>query len=141
MFARRATDGDNDPVERADDTEIERYVVEVRELDRAPRRITITARVELGRECDGIIVEDARVSRRHLSLVPASSTLTVVDLGSTNGTLVNDALISESLRRSKQGERAAAGGSNGQHTPHQTKPPRKHFAPDQTRHIPQPKGD
>ena len=72
------------------------HIVEVREPERAPRQVTISARVEFGRECDGIIVEDARVSRRHLALEPGPSTLTVVDLGSTNGTLVNDALISGS---------------------------------------------
>ncbi len=76
--------------------ETEQYIVEFREPERAPRQLTISARVEFGRECDGIIFEDARVSRRHLALEPGPSTLTVVDLGSTNGTLVNDALISES---------------------------------------------
>ena len=83
-------------MERAGGTETEQHIVEVREPERPPRRVTISARVEFGRECDGVVVEDARVSRRHLALEPGPSTLTVVDLGSTNGTLVNDALISES---------------------------------------------
>jgi ABC-type multidrug transport system fused ATPase/permease subunit len=96
LFARRATGDDNGPVERAGDTEADQHIVEVREPERAPRRVTISARVEFGRECDGVIVDDTRVSRRHLAFEPGSSTLTVVDLGSTNGTLVNDALISES---------------------------------------------
>jgi ABC-type multidrug transport system fused ATPase/permease subunit len=96
LVAPRATGGDNGSVESAGGTETEQHVVEVRQPERAPRQVTISARVEVGRECDGIVVDDARVSRRHLALEPGPSTLTVVDLGSTNGTLVNDALISES---------------------------------------------
>jgi len=70
-------------------------VVEVREAGREPYRVTIEARVVVGRECDGIVVDDARVSRQHLALEPGPESLTVVDLGSTNGTLVNDALVSD----------------------------------------------
>ena len=59
-----------------------------------PHQVTIDSRVVVGRECEGIVVEDGRVSAVHLALDPSPATLTVVDLGSTNGTLVNGALIS-----------------------------------------------
>jgi NADPH-dependent 2,4-dienoyl-CoA reductase/sulfur reductase-like enzyme/ferredoxin len=45
--------------------------------------------VEVGRECDGEVLADPGVSRRHLKLVPSPTSLSVVDLGSRNGTLVN----------------------------------------------------
>jgi ribosome maturation factor RimP len=54
--------------------------------------------------------------------------------------LLTDALISESLRRSKHGDREDRGLSNGKHAPH-NKPQHKHPAPDQNRHATQPKGD
>ena len=45
--------------------------------------------IEVGRECDGEVLSDEGVSRRHLRLVPSPVALSVVDLGSRNGTLVN----------------------------------------------------
>ena len=59
-----------------------------------PHQVTIDSRVVIGRECEGIVVEDGRVSHVRLALDPSPATLTVVDLGSTNGTLVNGTLIS-----------------------------------------------
>ncbi len=43
----------------------------------------------LGRECDGLALADAQVSRRHLELRPAGDRLVVTDLGSTNGTFLD----------------------------------------------------
>nr|WP_238997432.1 FHA domain-containing protein [Mycolicibacterium sp. CBMA 361] len=42
-----------------------------------------------GRECDGINLADTEVSRRHLRVVPSPTALSVVDLGSSNGSSVN----------------------------------------------------
>lgn len=42
-----------------------------------------------GADCD-LVVADERLSRKHAKLVVADNTITVEDLGSTNGTFVND---------------------------------------------------
>ncbi len=64
-------------------------VIEIREPGQAVRRVVLSHAVEVGRDCDGEVVSDAGVSRRHLKLVPNPTSLSVVDLGSRNGTLVN----------------------------------------------------
>ena len=43
-------------------------VVEIREPGTDPVRVTISGTVEVGRECAGVILTDAKVSRHHLSL-------------------------------------------------------------------------
>ena len=63
--------------------------VEIRELGRPARVVTIAETVEVGRDCAGIVVSDPEVSRRHLTLSYADETLSVLDLGSSNGTSVN----------------------------------------------------
>jgi ABC-type multidrug transport system fused ATPase/permease subunit len=72
--------------------------VEIRYPDRPAERLTITGTVELGRECDGIRIDDARVSRRHVELSVDDGTLTVTDLGSRNGTRVNGVPIERPTR-------------------------------------------
>jgi nitrite reductase (NADH) large subunit len=64
-------------------------IVEIREPGRPVRRVTLDRAIEVGRECDGEVLSDEGVSRRHLRLVPSPVALSVVDLGSRNGTLVN----------------------------------------------------
>jgi nitrite reductase (NADH) large subunit len=64
-------------------------VIEIREPGEAVRRVVLDHAIEVGRECDGETVSDPGVSRRHLKLVPNPTSLSVVDLGSRNGTLVN----------------------------------------------------
>lgn len=68
---------------------VDSFVIEILERDRRPRRITITATVEIGRECNGVLLNDDQVSRRHAAFTPGPDGLTLTDLGSTNGTLVN----------------------------------------------------
>ena len=72
---------------------MDRVVVEIREPGKEPRRVTMTASVEVGRDCSGVIVADSSASRRHAALTPSPGGLTVTDLGSRNGTLVNGARI------------------------------------------------
>jgi ribosome maturation factor RimP len=55
--------------------------------------------------------------------------------------VLTDALIAESLRRSKHGDGADRGKSNGKHAPRRDKSQHKHSAPDHDRHATQPKGD
>ena len=64
-------------------------IIEIREPGRPVRRVVLDRAIEVGRECDGEVLSDEGVSRRHLRLVPSPVALSVVDLGSRNGTLVN----------------------------------------------------
>jgi len=71
--------------------------------------VHVTDRLEVGRACDGVVVADAQVSRRHLELRVTPDGLTASDLGSTNGTRVNGAAITgQTLLR--RGDRIALGG-------------------------------
>jgi ABC-type multidrug transport system fused ATPase/permease subunit len=67
--------------------------VEIRAPRGPSRRVTVGAPVDVGREGNGIVVDDDRVSRRHLRLEVVDGALTATDLGSTNGTRVNGATI------------------------------------------------
>ena len=49
--------------------------------------------MELGRECDGLLLADPEVSRRHVVLRFEGTELVIEDLGSTNGTTVNGVRI------------------------------------------------
>jgi len=64
-------------------------LIEIREWGRPARRRVLDRPIAVGRDCDGEILADAEVSRRHLRLVPSPTALSVVDLGSRNGTTVN----------------------------------------------------
>lgn len=63
--------------------------IEIREWGRPTRRRTLIDPLEFGRDCDGEVLDDTEVSRRHLRLVSSPTALSVVDLGSRNGTTVN----------------------------------------------------
>ena len=55
------------------------------------RQIMLSSSLEAGREPSlEITLDDRKVSRRHLRLEPTASGAAVEDLGSTNGTYVND---------------------------------------------------
>ena len=64
-------------------------IIEIREPGQRARRVVVDRAIEVGRDCDGEVLSDEGVSRRHLRLVPSPVALSVVDLGSRNGTLVN----------------------------------------------------
>ncbi len=69
--------------------------ITLRTPNRRPLTVLVDAPLVVGRECDGLILADQRVSRRHTSFEPTGGQLQVVDLGSSNGTAVNGHLISE----------------------------------------------
>ena len=69
-------------------------VIEIRERGRAARRIVLSRPLLMGRECVGENLADDEVSRQHLRLVPSPIALSVVDLGSSNGTTVNGVALS-----------------------------------------------
>jgi pSer/pThr/pTyr-binding forkhead associated (FHA) protein len=61
---------------------------------RAGETLDLTGPVEIGRAADGLAVEDERMSRRHLVVRPLEGGgLEVEDLGSTNGTWIDDRRI------------------------------------------------
>jgi ABC-type multidrug transport system fused ATPase/permease subunit/CRP-like cAMP-binding protein len=57
------------------------------------RVVEVDGRIEVGRECDGLHVDDLKASRRHLALEPHPDGLVVEDLGSANGTQVNGVVL------------------------------------------------
>jgi adenylate cyclase len=65
-------------------------LVTVRPPNRQPFTLVLDDRLELGREADGVVVVDPRVSRRHVALEPGpDETVVVTDLGSANGTTLD----------------------------------------------------
>jgi FhaA, N-terminal domain/FHA domain len=72
-------------------------VIEIREPNRAARRIPVTgAPMRIGRaaECE-VVLKDSRASRRHARLHARDGVLVLTDLGSTNGTRVNGHRVTE----------------------------------------------
>jgi ABC-type multidrug transport system fused ATPase/permease subunit len=64
--------------------------IEIHEPGQSVRRVTLqNGSLEVGRECSGLVLSDSSVSRRHLMFEVGQDGLTVTDLGSTNGTLLN----------------------------------------------------
>lgn len=57
------------------------------------RHIEVRAPLVVGRGAVDIVIDDPFASDRHLRLSPDGGHLVVEDLGSTNGTMVNEALI------------------------------------------------
>lgn len=67
--------------------------VKVIQPDRSPLYLTIAEPLVFGRECDGLLLADEKVSRQHLRLSPAGSGVLVTDLASTNGSFIDQARI------------------------------------------------
>lgn len=64
-------------------------VVEVQQPDQASLFVSIRGPLVIGRECDGLLIADPQVSRRHLSLDVVDGEVVVSDLGSTNGSTID----------------------------------------------------
>ncbi len=64
-------------------------VIEIREWGLPARRMVLSLPVIIGRDCAGENLADEEISRQHLRLVPSPTALSVLDLGSRNGTTVN----------------------------------------------------
>lgn len=69
-------------------------VVIVREPGRVPLALVVHDRIEIGRDCDGLLLTDSQISRRHLELRFERGTVIVTDLGSTNGTMIGSRSLS-----------------------------------------------
>ena len=71
------------------------FALVIREPGQSERRVTLTETIDAGREVDGLLLADEQVSRRHLRFSVSGDTLSVTDLGSTNGTRVGDRNLTE----------------------------------------------
>jgi len=72
-------------------------VILVKQEGRRPLHLQIHEPIEIGRECDGLLIADGQASRRHALLSPRGETVVVEDLGSTNGTLLDGTRISSAV--------------------------------------------
>jgi pSer/pThr/pTyr-binding forkhead associated (FHA) protein len=73
------------------------YRLEIQEPGQASRIVVIEHEVEVGRECDGIVLDDPLASRRHASLQPIDEGVVLTDLGSANGTIAGGEPLDEPL--------------------------------------------
>ena len=64
-------------------------VLEVRQDGRKPLFVQLHDELEVGRDCDGLLLADDEVSRRHALFTRGQDGVSVADLGSTNGTFVD----------------------------------------------------
>jgi class 3 adenylate cyclase len=64
-------------------------IIVVRQPERTPLHVQIVGPLEIGRECDGIMLGDGRTSRRHALLTLQGNHVLVEDLRSTNGTFLD----------------------------------------------------
>jgi class 3 adenylate cyclase len=69
----------------------------VRQPKSKPLVLAVRDTVEIGRDCDGLLLSDPEVSRRHVVLRLDGDTLMLEDLGSTNGTTLNGAAVETSV--------------------------------------------
>ena len=68
-----------------------RPIVVVYEPGRTPLHILVGPDpLEIGRDCTGVVLTDSRMSRRHLALRRSGNDVIAIDLGSTNGSRVDD---------------------------------------------------
>lgn len=72
-------------------------VIVVKQEGRRPLYVEVREPLELGRECDGILLMDPQVSRRHVALSPRKDNVLVEDLGSTNGTFLDGTQITSAV--------------------------------------------
>ncbi|MFG1793136.1 FAD-dependent oxidoreductase [Nocardia sp. NPDC049149] len=68
-------------------------LIEIREPGAPARRLMLAGPTTFGRDCDGEYIADKAVSRQHLRFVPSPTALSLVDLGSSNGTAVNGTVL------------------------------------------------
>lgn len=64
-------------------------VVEIRQPGGRPLRVLVQGWLDIGRDCDGLLLGDPGVSRRHARLETDNGQVWLRDMGSTNGTYLN----------------------------------------------------
>jgi len=65
------------------------FWLQITEPGHPARVITVDGEVEVGRDTDGLQLEDPTVSRRHLVLDVQDGVMRCIDAGSANGTWIN----------------------------------------------------
>jgi len=73
------------------------FLIEVRQPDRADLLVMVRSELEVGRECDGLILDDPKISRLHARLSVEKAGLFITDLQSTNGTLHNGTAVTAAV--------------------------------------------
>jgi class 3 adenylate cyclase len=68
-------------------------VIKITEPGRTPLHLVLRQPLDVGRDCDGVLLGDVELSRRHLRLTATAGRVTVQDLGSTNGTTLDGSPI------------------------------------------------
>ncbi len=64
-------------------------IIIVNQPNRKPLRVQVAESLEIGRECDGLLIADSQTSRRHLLLTMRGRDVMIEDLKSTNGTFLD----------------------------------------------------
>jgi class 3 adenylate cyclase len=80
-------------IEAAGSGPVDYPIIIVRQPNRKALRIQVVEPLEIGRECDGLLIADSQASRRHALLSPRHSELLAEDLRSTNGTFLDGSRI------------------------------------------------
>jgi hypothetical protein len=76
--------------------------------DEPVKTLSVERRIKIGRQADNdLVVVDPGVSRHHAEVINENGTCTLHDLGSTNGTYVNGAVVTEHALR--DGDRISLG--------------------------------
>lgn len=84
-------------------------VLEIVEGESAGTKFALSQPLEVGRTEDlGIVLDDAEVSRRHARITPSNGAVVVEDLGSRNGSFVNEQPI-DGPRELRPGDRLRCG--------------------------------
>jgi class 3 adenylate cyclase len=68
---------------------VEKTVIQITEPGRTPLQLRLHRPLEIGRDCDGLLLTDAMLSRRHLRVSSTGGRVMLEDLGSTNGTFID----------------------------------------------------
>lgn len=73
-------------------------VVEIKQPNQTTLYVSVRGPLVIGRECDGLLLADPQVSRRHLALDVADGSVIVTDLGSTNGSTLDGRRLETPIR-------------------------------------------
>lgn len=85
-------------------------IIEIRSGGGLRVEVVVSGRLEVGRDCAGLIVDDSLLSRRHLVLTAEGGGVTVEDLHSRNGTSIDAAPVNGPTRL-ERGQVLLAGGT------------------------------
>ena len=85
------------------------FVIEIVEGPESGRQVELTGPLQLGRDADaGLNLDDPQISRQHARIEPSGDGAVVADLGSTNGTFVNEQPV-QGERFIRAGDRVRVG--------------------------------